>query len=670
MQLLLTLARALHFASTISLAGSLSFVALIADPAFARHGSAADATRLRTRITRLAWASLALSLVSAALWLILEAQSMSGRPIADVLARGLAGTVLTRTRFGHDWELRAILALPLIACLLSLGRRRPAVARLGLWGGLALSAAELATLAGAGHAAAGTGWSGDLQLCGDGLHLLAAGAWVGGLLPLALLFAAARRDYRSEAAAVAAAATSRFSVMGVIAVSTLLASGLLNGVFLVGSIPSLLGTDYGRLLMVKIALFLAMVVFAAINRQWLAPHLAGPRGAGADDPHSSTLRQLQHNALIEAALGAAVLIVLAKLGTTPPALHVQPEWPLPFRLSLDALAESPKARLETILTAAAALCGLALLGYGLYRPRRRMIQILFGLLVFLALGWWPLQFMIVTAYPTSFYRPTVPLTVQSVTRGGQTYAENCAACHGVDGHGDGPLAKGLSVKPADLTAEHIFEHADGDLFWWISQGIPDGGMPGFAGAIDERQRWDVINFIHARASALQPPALAPEVTPGPAPLAPDFAFDQRGQPDTLRQATAKGPLLLLFYRLPSSEPRLEALTAAERSLDQAGLRLLALPLDQPAPAAEGEAAPAVPDFAAATAPDTAKAYALFAGGDDLGQCEFLIDRAGFIRARWRAAVTGLPGETTLAAQIERLAQLPMEEREHAHVHAH
>ena len=452
--------------------------------------------------------------------------------------------------------------------------------------------------------------------------------------------------------------------MGVVAVAILLATGILNSVFLVGSIPSLLGTDYGRLLMLKIARFLTLVVFAAINRQWLAPQLAtpaGPESAGA-------LRQLRRNALIEAALGALVLIVLGKLGTTPPALHVQPEWPLPFRLSLDALEESPEARLEAVLAGAGAVCGLALLGYGLYRPRRRMIQTLFGLLAFLALGWQPLQFMIVTAYPTSFYRPGVPLTVQSVARGARIYADNCAACLGADGRGDGPLAKGLAVKPADLTAEHIFEHADGDLFWWINQGIPEGGMPGFAGAIEERQRWDVINFIHVRASALQPAALVPEVTPGPAPLAPDFAFDQGGRADTLREAAAKGPLLLLFYRLPSSQERLKQLAAAERELNQLGLRLLALPLE--APAADAESAPPLPDFAAATSPDAANAYALFAGGADLRQCEFLIDRAGFIRARWRAtADAGLPGEETLAAELGRLARLPLAQLEHAHVHA-
>ena len=136
MQLLLTLIRALHFASTVSLAGSLSFAAFVAEPTFAGHPQAIDTARFRKRLVRLAWASLGLGVVSGALWLILEAQGMSGRSIADVLARGVLGTVLTRTRFGHDWALRALLALPLMACLVALAGRRGTLAKLALWAGL------------------------------------------------------------------------------------------------------------------------------------------------------------------------------------------------------------------------------------------------------------------------------------------------------------------------------------------------------------------------------------------------------------------------------------------------------------------------------------------------------------------------------------------------------
>jgi copper resistance protein D len=668
MQILMTLVRALHFASLISLAGTLSFAAFVTDPAFRRRPEGTGAKAFRGRLTRLMWASFVLGCLSGLLWLMFEARSMSGKSIADVFEKGLLWTVLTRTRFGHDWALRGFLAIPLILSLiLATRRQRSAVVAAAFWAALVLSAAELAMLAGAGHAVAGVGWPGYLQLFGDAAHLLAAGAWIGGLLPLALLFAAARRDDGSCCALAARDATLRFSTIGVLAVGTLLATGLLNTVFLVGSVPALLGTDYGHLLMLKIALFLTMVSFAAINRQWLTPQLTDVPSASEARANWEPLRQLQRNSLVEAGLAAVVLTVLGALGTTPPALHVQPQWPLPFKLSLETIEALPEVRLEAILTGVGALCGLALLGYGLLRPRGRTVQILVGLFAFLALAWRPLQFMIVTAYPTSFFRSAVPLTAQSIVRGAQVYADNCAGCHGNDGRGDGPLAKSTPVAPADLTAEHIFEHADGDLFWWISQGIAAGGMPGFADALDERQRWNVINFIQARAAAVLPLALQPQVTPGPAPLAPDFTFERRGSQGTLRQTIEKGPLLLVLYRLPFSEARLQQLAAAQNELNAAGIRLLAVPIDaQPV-----DAETAVPplDFVATIGADTAAAYALFEGKGSAGHCEFLVDRAGFLRARWKTGTpSGVADVPTLITQLDRMAQLPLQEQTHVHAH--
>ncbi|HKW52508.1 MAG TPA: cytochrome c, partial [Stellaceae bacterium] len=68
------------------------------------------------------------------------------------------------------------------------------------------------------------------------------------------------------------------------------------------------------------------------------------------------------------------------------------------------------------------------------------------------------------------------------------------------------------MKPADLTAPHLFAHREGDLYWWISQGRNNGAMPSFAGALSERERWQVIAFIRARAAGVQPNILLPLVT--------------------------------------------------------------------------------------------------------------------------------------------------------------
>jgi hypothetical protein len=288
-------------------------------------------------------------------------------------------------------------------------------------------------------------------------------------------------------------------------------------------------------------------------------------------------------------------------------------------------------------------------------------QILFGLFVFVFVGAWSLQFFVATAYPTSFYNSAVPFTVPSLLRGANLYAANCAACHGAEGHGDGPLARNTPLKPADLTAAHIFEHSDGDLFWWISEGISAGNMPGFGAMIDPQGRWDLINFIHARAASAQPHAVAQKVTEANALPAPNFVVDRHGKQSSLQQELKQGPVLLVFYRLPQSADRLRQLAAAEEKLSAAGLRLVALPLSEEEPSP-------LPDFAVTSDDEVGAAYRLFAAAQDLAPCEFLIDGAGFLRARWPDAGVALADPASLIEQTHRLAQLSLQLPTHAHTH--
>ena len=77
---------------------------------------------------------------------------------------------------------------------------------------------------------------------------------------------------------VAHAASLRFSAYGIVAVGALLLTGAINTWYLAGSIRALTETDYGHLLLVKIALFLVMLALATVNRLWLTPALAAERG--------------------------------------------------------------------------------------------------------------------------------------------------------------------------------------------------------------------------------------------------------------------------------------------------------------------------------------------------------------------------------------------------------
>jgi len=89
----------------------------------------------------------------------------------------------------------------------------------------------------------------------------------------------------------------------------------------------------------------------------------------------------------------------------------------------------------------------------------------------------------------------IPASAASVARGQQLFAANCAACHGIDGKGDGPAAAGLSPPVADLTSAHSRTHLDQDFFYWIQNGIQGSAMPAFKAKLTDNQIWDLINYV-------------------------------------------------------------------------------------------------------------------------------------------------------------------------------
>ena len=315
----------------------------------------------------------------------------------------------------------------------------------------------------------------------------------------------------------------RFSILAAISVVILFTAGLVNTWFLAGTVPALIGTGYGRLLLAKIAIFVTMVTIAAVNLLRMTPRLAGA-SVGRRPLIQGALGHLRRNALVEAGLGLCVLAIVAILGILPPGLHTEPGWPLPFRLELGALAGRPQMLLAilTALAAILAITGVATAAAGRYRA---MMAAWSGLATCVALGALVVRPAIEPAYPTSFYAPAEPYATASVEHGARLYAENCALCHGVSGKGDGPAAAGLTVRPADLTAPHLFAHTPGDLFWWVSNGRDNGVMPGFAGIMSPADRWDVINFIRARAAGALARQVGPQVSTAAISTIPDFAFE-------------------------------------------------------------------------------------------------------------------------------------------------
>lgn len=282
--------RGLHFAATVLATGTVTFVALIADP---------NIDALRRQLIALTWSALAFAVLTGAAWLLLFAADLAGAPILDL---GAAWTVLTETRFGLIAGARLALAAALALLIV-----RPS-AHLAA---LAAAAVFIALVGWIGHAGATPGLAGDLQLASDVTHLLAAGAWLGGLPALALLLAGECGPADPDSRIRAAETIRRFGRLGLICVAALLASGLFNAWNLLARPQDLTTTDYGRLLSLKLALAAAMVAIAAVNRYRLTPRAAEP----------ATQRALWRNSLAEAALGLGVLLLVGALGTLPPPTH-------------------------------------------------------------------------------------------------------------------------------------------------------------------------------------------------------------------------------------------------------------------------------------------------------------------------------------------------------------
>ena len=311
--------RAVHFAATAIVAGSLIFRAVVAGPAL-RSGEA-SAELLRRQTLRVAWSGLAVSMASGAIWLLLQAASMSGLPFAEAIIPAVLSTVLNETQFGLVSEIRLALAVVLAGCLVYDHLALPR------WLGLAAAIGLIAGVAWTGHGGSTNGPLGIVHLAADLLHLVAAAAWLGGLFSLVLLLGAARGT-DDASIFLAAEATKRFSTLGIASVGTLFLTGIVNAWFLVGSLDALLVTGYGRLLTLKVGLFAVMVAFAAVNRFWLTPRLImlgliAPRLQSHSESSARlrSLGQLTRNSKIEIVLALTIYGIVGVLGTLHPAIH-------------------------------------------------------------------------------------------------------------------------------------------------------------------------------------------------------------------------------------------------------------------------------------------------------------------------------------------------------------
>jgi putative copper resistance protein D len=640
------LIRFAHLAAAAFLLGSLAFQQLVARSALraARAGDEVMALEKR-HLVQARWALLVVFITG---WLgfWLQVASVSALPLTQAMDPANAGGVLLGTRYGAVWLAR--LALMVFLAFLISGRQS-ASSNNGRVLEVLLAGLLVVALALSSHAAAGEGvWLG-VQLGIYGLHILPAAIWLGGLPALALFLRWLRRVDPPWLEPALMETTRRFSMLGLSCVTILLLSGAYNAWTLVGSIPPLVGTPYGKLLLVKLALLLPLLAIAAVNLRKLKPQILalGSRSAIAA---KQLLGRLKRQVQAETIVGAGILLIVGFMSITPPARHVQPEWPFATRWNLNLL-DSASAKVRAQLTQAKWWAGAGLAGMiGCLILRRRYRYLLLGAgVASLGYGGWIAHSALsIDAYPATYLRPSVPYNAISVANGLRLYHEACDGCHGVGGYGDGPNGKGLKPRPADLTAKHSADHTAGDLFWWLSHGMKvdgaPGPMPGFAASLDEEERWDMINFLRALSAAERAREMSPLVEPEPWLVAPDFVY-RTGDAESrsLKDHRGNEIVMLVLFSLPESRDRLHELAAVSAQLVNKKIRLLAIPREFEQVAALKSAFKSI-SFVTDGSREAFDTYALlrrsFSEQGTLPDppvpphLEFLIDRQGYVRARW------------------------------------
>lgn len=95
-------------------------------------------------------------------------------------------------------------------------------------------------------------------------------------------------------------------------------------------------------------------------------------------------------------------------------------------------------------------------------------------------------------------RSPITRTAATVEAGRAIYRTRCVACHGERGRGDGPAGVALVPPPADLVL-HIPQHTEGELFYYVSRGIPKTAMPAWDAVLSEAERWTVIHYLEELA---------------------------------------------------------------------------------------------------------------------------------------------------------------------------
>ena len=255
-------------------------------------------------LTRTIWGALVGMVLATALTVLLQTSSLIGTPLWAVPFADITW-YLTETRIGSINGLRLIGLVGYIMLIVAVGPSKIRRVIQTLLGGAILGSFALT-----GHGA-----ENPLHSFSYFIHALMAGVWVGALISLCALLAHAARNKHLIPAT--ARGLNAFSRVGVVVVALLVASGISNALFAFGTAgpAALYRSEYGQMILIKLALFACMLVLAAANRFRLAPSLGRSLETGNT---ADAMRSLRQSVFTETAIAIIVLGFAAHLASTAP----------------------------------------------------------------------------------------------------------------------------------------------------------------------------------------------------------------------------------------------------------------------------------------------------------------------------------------------------------------
>jgi putative copper resistance protein D len=304
---LLVVSRWVEFAALFVLFGAPLFWAYMGRERWAQGPQGLPRTHHATAILLRVAAPVAA--ISGLAWIICILDNMTGG-FGNAVDPVIVHLFFFETAFGPLSILRLILLAAILAIVFLPLQNHKRYAAL-----LVVSALLLINQAWFGHAAeGGAGLYGASMIGVYGIHILAAAAWVGGLPPLLFALIEQRASSPNEARLWTLDILSRYSLMGMVAVTLIVISGIANAGFRVaGSFGKLFYTGYGEVLFAKISVVAMMLVLAFFNRFVLMPKMRK-----ASFNALARARTLRISVSFELILGIFVLGFAAVLGITPP----------------------------------------------------------------------------------------------------------------------------------------------------------------------------------------------------------------------------------------------------------------------------------------------------------------------------------------------------------------